>query len=106
MDDFHFQYDRHFPIHSKKQKYFFEPRENLRTGVEKAANYRQVLSGISRPRVQRGEKRYLLSPPDHKALTVQARSRIRGRNLSGQEQRVAHREGNLPGIRRGIQRQH
>lgn len=57
---------------------FFEPRENLRTGVEKAANYRQVLSGISRPRVQRGEKRYLLSPPDHKALTVQARSRIRG----------------------------
>lgn len=57
---------------------FFEPRENLRTGVEKAANYRQVLSGISRPRVQRGEKRYLLSPPDHKALTVQVRSRIRG----------------------------
>ena len=62
----------------KKQKYFFEPRESLRTGVEKAANYRQVLSGISRPRVQRGEKRYLLSPPDHKALTVQARPRIRG----------------------------
>lgn len=58
--------------------FFFELRESLRTGVEKAANYRQVLSGISRPRVQRGEKRYLLSPPDHKALTVQARSRIRG----------------------------
>lgn len=57
---------------------FFEPRESLCTGVEKAANYRQVLSGIPRPRVQRGEKRYLLSPPDHKALTVQARSRIRG----------------------------
>lgn len=62
----------------KNKNIFFEPRENLHTGVEKAANYRQVLSGISRPRVQRGEKRYLLSPPDHKALTVQARARIRG----------------------------
>lgn len=62
----------------KNKNIFFELRESLRTGVEKAANYRQVLSGISRPRVQRGEKRYLLSPPDHKALTVQARSRIRG----------------------------